>query len=254
MNSHEYYEELLSLRLDGLLTDEQERELEEHLESCPGCRETLELLSGVRETLDIDAEPPEGLADAVMDAVRGDIRAKRAVKRRRISIGAGLFAAAAVLAVAVIPGALRQKNTKMDSRPVLYSAPEAPAVPASPAMPEVRDAQPEDALPDEPAVCDIIDGQQPVFDAPADPDVPDEQRLPLIDALDGYAAVYTFAEIPEELVKAGEPLSLDDGAVGYALPMELLEQYEAEALMVETCGDPTAALGIALERPDGQGQ
>lgn len=243
MDDHVYFEELLSLKLDGELTDEQERELEEHLESCPDCRETYELLTGVRQALDFEVEPPESLASGVMDAVRADISAKKALRHRRISIAAGIFAAAAVLAVAIIPGTVRQKDMDMDSQPVLFSAPEAPATPVAPAMPEARDADV-----GEPAVCDITDGEEPVLD------VPDESVLTREDLKSAYAAVYTFSEIPEELTESGEPIALDDGTLCYALPMELLATYENDALMVEICDDPTAALGIALKAPDSQGQ
>ena len=66
--NHEYYEELISARLDGLLTEEEERELDEHLASCPDCRRARREMDTVhRMLLAASPMPPEGLEDRILD-------------------------------------------------------------------------------------------------------------------------------------------------------------------------------------------
>lgn len=94
--------ELLSVRLDGTLTEEEERELEEHLAACPACRAAgaqLAALQGAFDELE-DVEAPEGFARGVMERIRAAETEKKVVplfKRPRFRALAGL-AACAVLA------------------------------------------------------------------------------------------------------------------------------------------------------------
>ena len=57
------FTELLSARLDGALTPEEERELEEHLAACPDCRAVgaqLSALQGAFPELEEADAAPEG--------------------------------------------------------------------------------------------------------------------------------------------------------------------------------------------------
>ena len=94
------YFELLSARLDGPLTVEEERELEAHLVACPGCQAAearlAALRSGFAELEDIPA--PEGFAQGVMDRIRKEKTVIPLFKRPQFRALAGL-AACLVLAV-----------------------------------------------------------------------------------------------------------------------------------------------------------
>lgn len=96
------YHELLSARLDGLLTAEEERRLEEHLALCPDCRAVGSRLAAIRTAFDdLEEVPaPEGFAQGVMDRIRRET-APRAIplfRRPQVRALAGL-AACLVLAV-----------------------------------------------------------------------------------------------------------------------------------------------------------
>ena len=98
------YMELLSARLDGALTEEEEQELEEHLAACPDCRAVgaqLSALQGAFPELEEDA-PPEGFTQGVMDRIRA-LETPKVIplwKRPQVRTLAGL-AACLVLAVGV---------------------------------------------------------------------------------------------------------------------------------------------------------
>lgn len=66
------YLEMLSARLDGALTEAEERELEAHLASCPACRAAEAQLRALRAAFTglEDVPAPEGLARDVMERVR----------------------------------------------------------------------------------------------------------------------------------------------------------------------------------------
>lgn len=72
MERCERFEELLSQRLDQPLPTQEERELEDHLAHCPGCRALaadLEQLCGQFACLE-ELPAPEGFAQGVMDRIR----------------------------------------------------------------------------------------------------------------------------------------------------------------------------------------
>lgn len=74
--------ELISLGLDGLLTGEERRELEEHLDACEKCRSLARELEQVRAVMDgLEEEVPEGFHAAVMDRVRTEKAAAFPAKR-----------------------------------------------------------------------------------------------------------------------------------------------------------------------------
>lgn len=98
------YMELLSARLDGALTGEEERELEEHLAACPDCRAVgaqLSALQGAFPELE-EVEAPEGFTQGVMGRIRA-LEAPKVIplwKRPQVRALAGL-AACLVLVVGI---------------------------------------------------------------------------------------------------------------------------------------------------------
>lgn len=96
--NHEYYEELISARLDGLLTEEEERELDEHLASCPDCRRARREMDTVhRMLLAASPLPPEGLEDRILDELPDQPRRRSPWMKK-----AAPLAAAAVFLLAVV--------------------------------------------------------------------------------------------------------------------------------------------------------
>lgn len=93
------YMELLSARLDGALTEEEERELEEHLAVCPDCRAAGAQLAALRSAFaEWEEVPvPEGFAQGVMDRIRGEKKVIPLFKRPQFRALAGLTACLVVV-------------------------------------------------------------------------------------------------------------------------------------------------------------
>ena len=98
------YYELISARLDGELSDGEERELEAHLKDCPGCRALAEQLSGLHEEFSALEEfsAPDGFVRGVMDQVRAQEQKRNKViplfRRPQFKAVAGLAACLALCA------------------------------------------------------------------------------------------------------------------------------------------------------------
>lgn len=99
MKTCEDFELLINLSLDGMLSDEEQRELRAHLQSCAACRETYRQLCGLKTTLAELEEPvPAELHARIMEAVN----AESAPKVRKFPLRRVIRAAAAVAACAAI--------------------------------------------------------------------------------------------------------------------------------------------------------
>lgn len=106
-----YYQELLTDLLAGELTPAQQQQLERHLAECPACaaecRSAREALDAV--TPHIDTALPAGFESRLLEAVRRAAPAPERLasqrrRRRLIRSAAGIFSAAALLAVALMTG------------------------------------------------------------------------------------------------------------------------------------------------------
>lgn len=106
-----YYQELLTDLLAGKLTPAQQQQLERHLAECPACaaecRSAREALDAV--TPHIDATPPAGFESRLLETVRRAAPAPERLasqrrRRRLIRSAAGIFSAAALLAIALMTG------------------------------------------------------------------------------------------------------------------------------------------------------
>lgn len=97
--------EAISARLDGALSEEENRELEAHLASCASCRALLKELTELEDGLkELSVEAPETLAPSVMRAIRAEKPAQTAPAEKKKQrhgphITAWLIAAAAALAL-----------------------------------------------------------------------------------------------------------------------------------------------------------
>ncbi len=89
---------MLSASVDGELSEREEQELQEHLKTCRGCRETLALLRVTAEALRQErTEPPEKLAEGIL------FLAEKERSRRRFSLKGWRFTAiAAVICLGVL--------------------------------------------------------------------------------------------------------------------------------------------------------
>jgi len=93
---------LMSAKLDGVLTPEEEKELTAHLADCPDCANLMETLRGLDEKVADLAQPaPEGLKKGVLyriDQATGKVKSPR---RRWFGPGAALGGVAALLVLLV---------------------------------------------------------------------------------------------------------------------------------------------------------
>lgn len=223
--------ELLSARLDGALTEEEERELEEHLAACPDCRAVGAQLSALQGAFpELEEFPaPEGFTQGVMDRIREETSPKviPLFKRPQFRALAGL--AACLVLVAGLYGASQQKKqadwditVRSFNKDALTVEEECPQVNASLADPELADA------------LQIASYAAPGLDVSAGT-AGMEKAAPNADAdsYDGdraYAeAVLTLDRMPEggwELIPPETPVSPD----GLTVSAELMEQLEQLAI------------------------
>jgi anti-sigma factor RsiW len=73
MREHDWTHAHLSEYLDQELSDEERERIEDHVSMCPHCRRVLRTLRRTLEHLmDLRGEPRPGLADGVIDRLRGE--------------------------------------------------------------------------------------------------------------------------------------------------------------------------------------
>lgn len=102
--------ELMQALIDDQCTAEDQALLRAHLETCEDCRRIFEAYQEIQaRMLDLEEEPPEGLARGVMYRIR-----KGDKKPRKFSFGAGTILAAAVLLLLLV-GSGVLKNLRYDS-------------------------------------------------------------------------------------------------------------------------------------------
>ena len=102
MTGCENWESAISSYLDGELTSSETRELQDHLEGCPSCRNTLALyqrLFGYEEPVAV----PQGFTKSVMGAVTLVKAPQRAKKRAPVIRFLAVAAACLLVAVTAIP-------------------------------------------------------------------------------------------------------------------------------------------------------
>lgn len=92
--------DLISARLDGRLTAQEQAELDAHLQTCPACRAIAKELEGIHSALtELDEVPaPADLSSGVL----AKIKAERNAGRRRVFRTVASLAACLVLCVGVV--------------------------------------------------------------------------------------------------------------------------------------------------------
>ncbi len=197
---------LLSGRLDGENTAEEERALQEHLDACPDCRAILEAYQAIdRGVSALAGEPPEALARGVMEAVR------RPVKKRRFYYGGGTLAAAALIAL-ILFGPFSRRDAANSPPPSESAA----SYEEDFASMRSRSVEAQFVPPEEPALVEITDRAE----APVVERVALLSSLPSVTvdgsseyAVDAATAREIIAACPDYAVSVPEGFSqLEDGA------------------------------------------
>ena len=245
------YWELLALRPDGELSEEEERELEDHLAACPDCRAAGAQLAALQEAFPEleEVSAPEGFTHEVMDRIREEARPKviPLFKRPQVRALAGL--AACFVLVAGIYGISQLRNQEkmmMVTRSFQHDVLEETVYGADASACESLDGEA-----DGPQVnAALVDPEEPGA-APEPTEAPQiaAYSAPQTDAVDGTAekaapedaasenygpgyldryyaeAVLTLDRMPEggwELIPPETPASPD----GLTVSVELMEQLE----------------------------
>ena len=217
------YWELLSARLDGFLSAEEEGELDAHLAVCPDCRAAgaqLAALQGAFSELE-EGEAPEGFAQGVMDRIRAEEKPKVVplFKRPQVRALAGL-AACVALAIGLYGAALPQKGAEggpaLNSfrRNVQMGEEDGPQVNASPAGSE-----------DAPQIAAYV--------APGAQGLEKAAPNPAAEGLDGDSAYAEFVLTLDRMPEGGWELIPPEALVspdGLTVSVELMEQLEQLAL------------------------
>lgn len=270
------FTELLSARLDGALTPEEERELEEHLAACPDCWAVgaqLSALQGAFPELEEADAAPEGFARGVMERIRTEKSPQKVIplfKRPQIRALAGL--AACLVLVAGLYGASRSKEQAgwdMMTRSFNKDAVEdfadssaceslrgeenGPMVNAALADPEPADAPQIAAAYSAPTPEDsgTMEGMLKAAPNPAEDGLEDDRLF-----VEGTTTLERMPDGAAELIPpetAVMPADDRRGSIYLDLPLEILDQIERLAqeqgigVTAERCSAPEAEVRYNLE-------
>ncbi len=106
--------ELMSARLDGTLSSEQEQSLQAHLEHCPECRRLMQTLSGLERQLAELREPaPAGLKECVLTRIRQAAEQDQPRRARWFGPGRSIGVVAALLVLMIGTGVFSRGRTDL---------------------------------------------------------------------------------------------------------------------------------------------
>lgn len=101
MKTCEAFAENLALYLDGLLTNEQQEELLQHIEECPACARQLEVYRILlHEVEDLRVDPPASMHQTILEAVAAAKQIQ--MPKRKFFGGMGSFTAATAAAAIIL--------------------------------------------------------------------------------------------------------------------------------------------------------
>ena len=247
------YWELLSARLDGALSAEEERELEEHLAHCPDCRAVgaqLSALQGAFPELE-EVPAPEGFTQGVMDRIRAEKKVIPLFKCPQFRALAGL--AACLVLVAGLYRASQpvhfEKTIKMDVTARSFSqdalTQETDGAASLEELPQITAyAAPE-------ATYGVTSDMQKAAPNPAEDGLEDDRLL-----VEGTTTLERMPEGAAELIPPETAvIPTDDrrGSIYLDLPLEVLDQIERLAqeqgigVTAERCSAPGAEVRYNLE-------
>ncbi len=128
MENCKEFREQLSLYIDGMLTQQESRLLEEHIEECKDCREELSMLREMVASCQglEEKEPPEYLYPMIASSLRRSGKGKWTSSLRSKWLKPGLVSVAAVLLVAVVVKGILPDVTKKMATDMAAPAAEAP--------------------------------------------------------------------------------------------------------------------------------
>ena len=113
MNCEQIYD-LLSTKLDGALSAEDEARVQAHLDACPDCRRLYEAMASIEQmTADLAVPAPEGLKRGVMYRISRESGNQKKKKHGYWGVGTGFGLIAAVLVLLVGTGVIRLPHPEL---------------------------------------------------------------------------------------------------------------------------------------------
>lgn len=208
---------LLSGRIDGQNTPQEDAALDAHLSECPQCRAALDQLLAAECCLNtMEVEAPPQLKTNIMQAIAAEAAAKprttQKQPRRWLRAASGFGAVAAVLAVLLISGAVKLPQLGRDA------------------------AKPEAVQAGNDAWMDAYDGEK----AMPDPEMALEAAPIESETVDETAAFFGYAGAAEE---DAENFATDSAAADNQITTSMLEAPWHSFLEVET---PASSSGPIL--------
>jgi len=180
MNDCEKYQELISMMLDGELSESEAQQLREHIAECPHCRDMYDAFAAVSGAVAADAaEVPAHLHEKIMDGVKA---AAKPAKKRGIIIKLRPYMSAAACLVVVV-GLFAMSRNGFGAEKLARDMPaSAPAAAADTALTDCVEAyayveqssgagMKSEPTAEESVMCDAVDASA-APEAPAAPPMP----------------------------------------------------------------------------------
>lgn len=248
MNTCERYAALLDLYVDGELGAEEMAAVQTHLDQCPACQAYVDDAFLIRAAFPEagEAEVPEGFHTSVMAAVAAD--AAKAKKSRSawkaLAPLAACFAVVLIMGRSGVMGAVKGASAETaaasDAAYSMNQTAEAPAA-AAETGPESKMEYTSQA----PAIASCEPPLEEQYTVTATSDGMQTEIANKPKAQDYFAVLHVGHEAETLDALAGrEPMTLEDGTVGYELDREEYEAFMAELSALESVAPIAADYGV----------